>query len=123
MKRWLFMQWGNFVRWQLESVQRAAKSMDLVPEPEVPGGKGEANYVAPDPDITPEVLMASFWEPSDQAELNALMESLRKTGQIQMASIAMLGQLSIHYGQEEALVRVLANATMLGMKIERRLTK
>jgi len=84
-------------------------------------------YVPGDGRITPLVINAA-WHDSEgsrdrQSTLNACMESLRQCETIMGASKAMLGELSVRYGVEEAFVRVIANHVLLGIHLGRRLAQ
>jgi hypothetical protein len=119
----------NFMRHWLTLQQRLAFHVikwagpDLIGPPAFPSSE----YVPADSRITPMLLNAAFIDgfgtETRQAELNACMESLRDCQNIMDAAQRMLGELAVHYGVEEALVRVAANQVLLGMNIARRLAQ
>jgi hypothetical protein len=87
------------------------------------------HYVQPST-VTPILMLAALddkirhleTDPQDsQAILNGCLASLR-TEKIQTMYMNMIGSLTTHgYDLEEAILRALANAVVLGMKIEGRL--
>ena len=85
-------------------------------------------YVEADGRVNPLVVMSALedhkqWladSPEDcQSVLNACMESLRAES-LHTTFVGMLGELTARYSLEEAMIRVLANAVLLGMLIEKR---
>lgn len=117
------------IRWigrDLPAVQNARAGMA---EAQATGG---ANFVAPlDDHINPLVLMAAFQDyvslhtdnpEVGQGTLNACMNALRGSDQICGAAVSMLGSLiAAGYHPNEAILRVQANALMLGILLERRI--
>ena len=91
------------------------------------------NYVESDSSINASVLMAAFQDHIDmmrddptncQAMLNGCMEAYRSSEQISRAALMMFASLIGNgYPPDEAMIRVQANSLMLGILLERRLSK
>jgi hypothetical protein len=127
MKRWILKTVANSLQFHQVIAMRIVRwaGVDFIP----PAGSEERflAYVPADPRITPLVMMAAWKSDFDslkrQAELNACMESLRQCEVLLSASQQMLGELSVQYGIPEAFVRMTANHVLLGMNLERSLSR